>query len=68
MESPLPTGTIVFTVPRNLILGMSLDVTVRRDVTSKDVLSRNVRYYQIDLAADVQIEQADAVVKITGLV
>lgn len=67
-DGTLPRDTVVFTVPRNLILGMSLDVTVRRDASSKDVLARNVRYYQIDLAADAQIEQADAVVKITGLV
>jgi hypothetical protein len=67
-DGTLPKDTIVFTVPKNLILGMSLDVTVRRDASSKDVLSRNVRYYQIDLAADVQVEQADCVVKVTGLV
>jgi len=66
-DGTLPTSTIIFTVPRNLLLGMSLDIAVRRDASSKDVLSRSVRYYQIDLAADAQIEQADAVVKITGL-
>jgi hypothetical protein len=67
-DGTLPTGTLVFTVPKNLILGVGREITVRRDVSSKDVLSRNVRYYQIDLSADAQIEQADCVVQVTGLV
>ncbi len=66
-DGTLPVGTVVLTAPRNLLVGMSLDVRVRRDASSRDVLSRNVRYYQIDLAADVQIEQPDAVVKVIGL-
>mgnify|MGYP001373249478 CR=1 FL=1 len=34
---------------------------------SKDVISRGVRYYQIDLAADVKIEEAGAMVISTGI-
>jgi len=48
-------------------LGLALEIAVRRDASSKDVISRGVRYYQIDLAADVQVETADAIVKVTGL-
>lgn len=63
LEDPaLPTDAVVFTDPRNLLLGIALDVQVRRDATSRDVISRGVRYYQIDLAADVKIEEPDALV------
>jgi len=69
LEDPaMPTDTIVFTDPANLLLGVALDVQVRRDASSRDVISRGVRYYQIDLAADVKIEEADAMVVCTGLV
>jgi hypothetical protein len=68
LEDPaMPTGTIVFTDPRNLLIGMALDIRVSRDASSKDVLSRGVRYYQIDLAADVKIEEADGMVVTTGI-
>jgi len=66
-DATMPKDVIVFTDPRNLILGLAREIAVRKDVSSKDVISRGVRYYQIDLAADVQVELADAVVKITGL-
>ncbi|MGQ9698500.1 MAG: hypothetical protein ACUVRO_10980 [Armatimonadota bacterium] len=66
-DATMPKDTIVFTDPRNLIVGLTKEIAVRRDASSRDVISRGVRYYQIDLAADVQIELADAVVKITGL-
>ena len=68
LEDPaMPAGSIVFTDPRNLLLGIALDVQVRRDASSRDVISRGVRYYQIDLAADVKIEEPDALVVCTGL-
>lgn len=68
LEDPaVPMGTVVFTDPRNLIIGLATDVRVSRDVSSKDVISRGVRYYQIDLAADVKIEEADAMVVTTGI-
>lgn len=68
LEDPaVPMGTLVFTDPRNLIIGLATDVRVSRDVSSKDVISRGVRYYQIDLAADVKIEEADAMVVTTGI-
>jgi hypothetical protein len=68
LEDPaMPAGTIVFTDPRNLLLGIALDIRISRDATSKDVLSRGVRYYQIDLAADVKIEEMDALVVNTGI-
>ena len=68
LEDPaVPMGALVFTDPRNLIIGLATDVRVSRDVSSKDVISRGVRYYQIDLAADVKIEEADAMVVITGI-
>jgi len=66
-DATMPKDTVVFTDPRNLIVGLAKEIAVRRDASSRDVISRGVRYYQIDLAADVQIELADAVVKITGL-
>ncbi|HEY3412228.1 MAG TPA: hypothetical protein VGM51_04115 [Armatimonadota bacterium] len=68
LEDPaVPIGALVFTDPRNLIIGLATDVRVSRDVGSKDVISRGVRYYQIDLAADVKIEEADAMVVTTGI-
>jgi hypothetical protein len=68
LEDPaVPTGTIVFTDPRNLIIGLATDIRVSRDAGSKDVISRGVRYYQIDLAADVKIEEPDALVIATGI-
>lgn len=68
LEDPaMPTGTIVFTDPRNLLIGIGLDVRVSRDASSKDVISRGVRYYQIDLAADVKIEEPDAMVVNNGI-
>ena len=68
LEDPaLPTGTVVFTDPRNLVLGMALDIRISRDASSKDVISRGVRYYQIDLAADAKIEEPDALVLNTGI-
>lgn len=68
LEDPaVPVGTIVFTDPRNLLIGIALDIRISRDASSKDVLSRGVRYYQIDLAADVKIEEADAMVISTGI-
>lgn len=68
LEDPaVPVGTIVFTDPRNLLIGIALDVQVRRDASSRDVISRGVRYYQIDLAADVKIEEPDALVVCEGL-
>lgn len=68
LEDPaVPPGTIVFTDPRNLIIGLAADIRVSRDAGSKDVLSRGVRYYQIDLAADVKIEEPDAIVIATGI-
>ncbi|HEY3281567.1 MAG TPA: recombinase family protein [Armatimonadota bacterium] len=68
LEDPtLPVGTVVFTDPKNLVLGVALGISIKRDASSRDVISRGVRYYQIDLAADVQIEQSNAVVKVTGL-
>lgn len=68
LEDPaVPTGTIVFTDPSNLIIGLAADIRVSRDAGSKDVISRGVRYYQIDLAADVKIEEPDAVVVATGI-
>ena len=66
-DATMPKDVIVLTDPRNLILGLALEIAVRRDASSKDVISRGVRYYQIDLAADVQVETADAIVKVTGL-
>lgn len=58
---------VVFTDPRNLIIGVAMDIRVSRDAGSKDVISRGVRYYQIDLAADVKMEEPDAVVLSTGI-
>lgn len=68
LEDPaVPTGMVIFTDPRNLIIGLATDVRVSRDASSKDVISRGVRYYQIDLAADVRIEEPDALVLCTGI-
>ncbi len=67
-DAALPTGTIVFTDPQNLIIGMSQDILIKRDTSSKEVISRGVRYYQVDLAVDVQVEEPDAIVKIINLV
>lgn len=68
LEDPaLPAGTIVFTDPANLLIGLGMDVQVRRDAASRDVISRGVRYYQVDLAADVKIEEPDAVVLCAGI-
>lgn len=68
LEDPaVPSGTVVFTDPRNLIIGVAMDIRVSRDAGSKDVISRGVRYYQIDLAADVKIEEPNAVVISTGI-
>lgn len=66
-DAAVPVGTIVLTDPANLIIGLALDIRISRDAGSKDVLSRGVRYYQIDLAADVKIEEPDALVIDTGV-
>jgi hypothetical protein len=68
LEDPaMPVGNFVLTDPRNLLIGLALDIRVSRDASSKDVLSRGVRYYQIDLAADAKVEEPDAMVVCTGL-
>jgi hypothetical protein len=66
-DAAVPTSSVVFTDPSNLVIGMVTDIRVSRDSSSKDVLSRGVRYYQIDLAADVKIEEPDAVVAASGV-
>jgi hypothetical protein len=71
VEDPnLPTDKIVLSYPENFIIGIvaGQDIRISRDMTSKDVISRGVVYYQVDLMSDLQVERPDAAVVGSGLV
>jgi hypothetical protein len=69
-EDPnMPLNCMVFGAPENFITGIvaGQDVAISRDAISKEVLSRRVRYYQVDLMGDLQVERGDAVVVVDNI-